>query len=113
MIDALLRAPPQTTRVSLVYRGQTVDSFAAGPDPAHPAVAAAMAEPPETPGTFYTVQVSSDGGTTWETLGAGLKSPLIRIPVEHYAVPRLLVRTLTTNGFKTVENIREVITGQP
>jgi len=127
MIDALLPTPPEVQQIRLLYKGAVVDTFrVATPTPtpslltSQPnilsfatnsiATAAAAAEvaPAEREKLFYTVQISRDGGTTWETIGSALKTPDISLNKSDYPVAtKILIRTRATNGFKVTETIRE------
>jgi hypothetical protein len=63
------------------------------------------AAPPEAPGadTQYTVQVSVDGGTTWQTVGYALKEPKVRIDRTVLGdADTVKVRITATSGFKSV-----------
>lgn len=59
----------------------------------------------EAPGadTQYTVQVSVDGGTTWQTVGYALKEPTVRIDRTVLGdAATVKVRITATSGFKSV-----------
>ena len=54
-------------------------------------------------GTRYTVQVSVDGGTTWQTVGYGLTEPQVRIDRTVLGdAETVKVRVTATTGFKSV-----------
>ena len=112
IVDTVLVAPPGTTRVDLLVDGTVVDTFAAsGPPPALRGVRAASregqqvtlaAEPaqPSPDGHTYIVQVSSDLGQTWETVGVGLKAPTVTLDQGQFPPGRpVQVRVTATNGF--------------
>ena len=53
--------------------------------------------------TRYTVQVSVDGGTTWQTVGYGLTEPQVRIDRTVLGdADTVKVRVTATTGFKSV-----------
>ena len=54
-------------------------------------------------GTRYTVQVSVDGGTTWQTVGYGLTEPHVRIDRTVLGDAQTVkVRVTATTGFRSV-----------
>jgi hypothetical protein len=58
------------------------------------------AEADETVGT-YSVQVSTDAGRTWQTLGVGLKTPSLELDRSQFKPGQeVRVRVLATNGLQ-------------
>lgn len=56
-------------------------------------------------GRTYTVQISTDGGSTWQTVGFALREP--RVVIDREALGRseeVLVRVTSTDGFKSVSS---------
>jgi hypothetical protein len=59
-------------------------------------------------GRTYTVQVSTDEGTTWQTVGFALREP--RVVIDREALGRsedVLVRITSTDGFRSVSSQRK------
>ncbi|AJT69917.3 hypothetical protein T261_8324 [Streptomyces lydicus] len=115
IVDATVTAGPEVTVVELVVGGAVVDTFRAG---AAPPVTRAMRtelvdrqrlrvaadlERPAEEGHTFTVQISSDQGRTWQTVGVGLKTPSVTLDRSQLDSGReLLVRVIATNGFTAV-----------
>jgi hypothetical protein len=59
-------------------------------------------------GRTYTVQISTDDGSTWQTVGFGLREP--RVVVDRHALgdaDAVLVRITSTDGFQSVSSERK------
>ena len=53
--------------------------------------------------TRYTVQVSVDGGATWQTVGYGLTEPQVRVDRTVLGdAEKVKVRVTATTGFRSV-----------
>ncbi|MFG3053481.1 hypothetical protein ACGFZP_21380 [Kitasatospora sp. NPDC048239] len=115
LVDAVVPIGPDTEAVDLVVAGQVVDTFrAAGPPPALRAArhagagdgsfGLALEFDPGTPDSAYTysAQVSTDDGSTWQTIGVGLKDPLVQIDHSRFRPgEQVRLRITTTNGFSS------------
>jgi hypothetical protein len=56
------------------------------------------------PRITYTVQVSRDQGTTWQTIAVGRKAPDLTIDRQEFPTDNnLRVRVLATNGFRSTQ----------
>ncbi|MFF2040957.1 hypothetical protein ACFVVX_11050 [Kitasatospora sp. NPDC058170] len=112
LIDAVVPIGPDTEAVDLVVAGQVVDTFrAAGPPPALRGARHASAvdgslglalefDPGQDSAYTYSAQVSTDDGKTWQTIGVGLKDPLVQIDHSRFRPgERVRLRITTTNGF--------------
>ncbi|MGW6456347.1 hypothetical protein ACWF94_10540 [Streptomyces sp. NPDC055078] len=114
IVDTVVTAGPGTATVELLIDGTVADTFhAAGTPPAVRAVRAGsraagrleltadLAEPPAAGHTF-TVQVSTDGGRGWQTVGVGLKDPTVTLDRGDFTPGQeVRVRVSATNGFTT------------
>jgi hypothetical protein len=111
IVDAVVIAEPSTALIELVIEGEVVDTFrAGGPPPAVRAVRAVPAGPgelrlaadvsePPADGQTFAVQISTDHGQTWQTLGVGLKEPSIAVDRSQFTPGQeFLVRMIATNG---------------
>ena len=55
------------------------------------------------PGTVYSVQISTDGGQTWETVGFDLHEPQVAIDRSLIGDAKTVkVRITSTDGFRSV-----------
>ncbi|MFJ2865953.1 hypothetical protein [Kitasatospora sp. NPDC087314] len=112
LVDAVLQVGADPASVELLVGGQVVDTFRPGaPAPALRGARPTTAQdgniglaldfgPAPQDGQTFATQVSTDGGRTWQTVGVGLKNPMITIDRSQF--PRgtaVQVRVISTNGF--------------
>lgn len=50
--------------------------------------------------TRYTVKVSDDGGSSWQTIAVNQATPLIELDPNQFASTNLQMRVLATNGLE-------------
>ena len=116
LVSAVLPLPPQTQGLLLVIRGQVADTFrVAGPPPGTRAIRplgthgrqlqlGVEFERPLEAGHNYAVQVSADGGRTWQTTGVGLTAATASVDTSNLRPGQeIRVRVITTNGTATSE----------
>jgi hypothetical protein len=99
--------------IELVLEGKVVDSYAVGG--ALPSVRALRvvqraareiavvtdAEPPSERGQTYSIQVSTDGGRSWQAVAIGLKRPALDLDRSQFrAGQEVHVRVVATNGLQ-------------
>jgi hypothetical protein len=133
IVDAFLPTPAGATAIEVLISGRVVarrDVGAALPgSQANPAASAAAARPmlasptagpggrgilldwsasgAASAGVTYSVLVSADGGASWQTLAVGVREPRLQVGTEQFAVPKLQVRVLASNGLQTSEVARQ------
>jgi len=115
LISAVIAVHPDAAGLDLLVAGEIVDRFAAGGEPAVVSEAEARstdsgaelcwrtASGPAAAAT-YTVQISRNGGRTWETIGVGLRAP--RVPLDEAMVKErrpVRVRVRASSGFAATE----------
>ncbi|WP_158887091.1 hypothetical protein [Amycolatopsis anabasis] len=112
IVDTIVPAGPGAAVIELVIDGAVADTFRAGGTPpaaravrAVPAgpdalgIAADLARPAETGHTFV-VQVSTDRGRNWQTVGVGLPEPTVTVDRSQFPPGQeIQVRVTATNGF--------------
>lgn len=112
MVDALIRAEPGAAVLHLMIYGEVADTFrAAGTPPAVRAVRVVPASPgqlgivadleePTAEGYTFIVQVSTDLGRTWQTVGVGLRDPSLTVDRSQFTPGQeIYIRVIATNGF--------------
>jgi hypothetical protein len=120
IIDAAVTVPAGTEAVALLLDGKVVDQ-ASGDGAAGPAREALRARPPTSnevsasrqngqliiqwqpvaPGLTYNVQVSTDNGGTWQTVGANVQGSRLALDAEQFsAAGSVAVRFSATTGFE-------------
>ncbi|MBB4981112.1 hypothetical protein [Streptomyces nymphaeiformis] len=122
LVDAVVPVGPSPAAIELIVGGQVVDAFrAAGAPPALRTARHAGAdngafglaldfdEAPE-PGRTFAAQVSTDDGVTWQTVGVGLKDPVIQVDHSQFRPgQQVQLRIISTNGFtSTVADIQQI-----
>jgi len=121
LVDAVIAVSPDAKVIELFVAGKLADSFrAAGVRPAIRGIQRMEAEPSQlalswetgaqlADGNSYTIQVSTDYGRTWQTLGVGLTTPQIKIdPSQFRGASHVLVRVIATDGFTRSEVTSEL-----
>jgi hypothetical protein len=121
LVDAVLPVRAETQAIDLVIKGQVADSFRiAGPPPAVRAIQPIATEGQQLrvglefdremeEGHTYAVQISSDNGQTWQTVGVGLKEKTFTIDRSQFREGQAIqVRIITSNGTSTC-----VVTSEP
>ncbi len=122
LVSAVLPLPAQTRALLLVIRGQVADTFRAGGPP--PGIRAIRPlgrqgrqlrigvdfERPLESRQSYAVQVSADGGRTWQTTGVGLTGTTVSVDT---GSPRpgqeIRIRVITTNGTAASETTSDPV----
>ncbi|MFJ9718768.1 hypothetical protein ACIRPQ_22975 [Streptomyces sp. NPDC101213] len=114
LIDVVTPSGPAPEAVELVVDGQVMDTFRPGGSP--PALRAARHAGADDgmlgmtlefdrdpgPDLSYSAQVSVDGGRTWQTLGVGLKEPVVQLDRGQFPPGNdIRLRITTTNGFSS------------
>ncbi|MFI9366128.1 hypothetical protein ACIG5E_34515 [Kitasatospora sp. NPDC053057] len=112
LVDAVLPMGADPTSIELLVGGQVVDTFRPGaPPPALRGARQATAGEgrfglnldfgqPQQEGQTFATQVSTDGGQTWQTVGVGLKDPMISVDRTQFPPgTRVELRVISTNGF--------------
>jgi hypothetical protein len=122
IVDAVLRVDASTRVIELVLEGKVVDSYAVGG--ALPSVRALRlvqraareiavvtdAEPPGERGQTYSIQVSTDGGQSWQTVAIGLKRPALDLDRSQFRAGQdVHVRVVATNGLQRSVVMSETI----
>jgi hypothetical protein len=117
LVDVVLPLDQDAAVLELVIHGRTVDTLRAGaPMPSlmpasplrveHDAVVFSWGSANAAgPGNYrYTVQVSSDGGQTWQTVAVGLTQPTVRIDrAQFFPGQTVQVKIIGTDGFSSSE----------
>jgi hypothetical protein len=116
LIDAVIPLPEAPVRLDLVIGSEVVDTFEPAPQPSAVRAVRALAvradeaalaldlDRPLERGQSYAVQVSADGGRTWQTLGVGLREPTFTLNrSELTRGEEVVVRIIATNGFVSRE----------
>jgi hypothetical protein len=98
VVDAFVRFHADLTRIDLHIGSERVASFTVSADTAGPTPTTAMR-----PGLRYNVQVSTDGGSHWETVAVGLENvDAYRINrADFVGARRLRQRILATDGLRS------------
>jgi len=121
LVDAILPLHAATRTIELLIGGEVVDTYRAGsPPPAaravHPValdghdlrVGVQFDRALEDSHT-YAVQVSTDRGHTWQTVGVGLKEQTVTVDRRHLADGHeVQVRVISTNGISS-----QMVTAEP
>jgi hypothetical protein len=110
IIDAIIDVDPAARLVELVVGGKVVDRQSIGgalPQMRPPRIESAReglrvtGEAEQAEGVTYAVQVSTDGGRSWQTVALGLKTPSTEIDRRQFAPgQRVRVRVIATNGLQ-------------
>jgi hypothetical protein len=121
LVDAVLSVSAETRIIELVIDGQIADTFeVGGPPPVPRAVQPVALDGRELRMAVqfdrelqgkqtYAVQVSTDHGDSWQTIGVGLKEPVFILDRSQLSVGQEVeVRVITTNGLASC-----TVTGQP
>ncbi len=117
LIDAVIPVPDGVAGVSLVYENHEFDTFQRGAAPSPVSSIRALKEsaadgaaivwdsPDATdPAITYSVQVSRDEGTTWETIAVNVPDPKVTVNRADYPdSTRLRVRVSATDGFDVTD----------
>ncbi|GLZ14984.1 hypothetical protein Acsp04_52190 [Actinomadura sp. NBRC 104425] len=117
LVDAVVAVPPGAAAIELLLGDQVVDTFRLGGPPPRigsvrvlPAddgvrVAVDLDRPAEA-GQTFALQVSEDGGATWQTVGVSLDRPPFHLPQPGPAARgELLFKVIATNGVSTSEAV--------
>lgn len=119
VVDAVITVLPEATGIELVIDGQVADTFQAGGSPPVARAVQPVAmdgnelriglefDREMEEGHTYAVQISSDNGATWQTVGVGLTDVPFTLDRRQLG-DEVQVRILSTNGFSTA-----VVTSQP
>jgi hypothetical protein len=115
IVDAVVEVDPSARSIELVLGGEVVDTYPIGGGP--PAVRAArmiesgardlrvtadLDAASDAARTRYTVQVSTDAGRSWQTVGVGLADPSVTLDREQFTKGQSVrVRVLATDGLRT------------
>ncbi|MBW4671085.1 MAG: hypothetical protein KME60_27590 [Cyanomargarita calcarea GSE-NOS-MK-12-04C] len=109
IVDAIITVDPTSRAIELVVADRVVDTYkVGGPLPDVRALRAEVgtesiaiaADADETEGT-YSVQVSTDAGQIWQTIGIGLKTPSLDIDRSHFKPGQdIRIRVIATNGLQ-------------
>ena len=116
LVDAIVVAGPDAKVVELSIAGQLADTFRAGVTPprvrnvrsmvpaAEPAVIAWDTDAAPDDRHTYSVQISTDNGTTWQTVAVGFTSTQIPINYKQFGdAKQVLIRVIATDGFRRFE----------
>jgi hypothetical protein len=121
LVDAVIPVDPAARTIELVINGKVVDAARVGGAP--PAVRGAQRVAVEEKeagivlaldrhldeGHTFSVQVSTDAGRTWQTVGVGLREPTFAIDRRQFrAGQEVQVRLIVTNGLSS-----SVVMGEP
>lgn len=122
LISVILPLRPQTRALELVIRGQVADTFrVAGPPPGVRAIQPVAThgrrlqvgvefERPLEAGHTYAVQVSADGGRSWQTTGVGLTAATATVDTGNLRPGQeIRVRVITTNGTAVSETTSDPV----
>jgi hypothetical protein len=122
LVSVVLPLRPQTRALQLVIRGQVADTFrVAGPPPGVRAIRplgthgrqlqlGVEFERPLEDGHNYAVQVSADGGRTWQTTAVGLTAATASVDTGNLRPGQeIRVRVITTNGTAASETTSDPV----
>jgi hypothetical protein len=122
IVDAVLRVDASVRAIELVLDGQVVDSYPVGgslpsvrafrlvESAARKITIATDTEEPVERGQTYSVQVSTDGGRTWQTIAVGLKRPALDLDRSQFRAGQdVRVRVVATNGLQRSVLMSETI----
>lgn len=122
LVSVILPLRPQTRALELVIRGQVADTFrVAGPPPGVRAIQPVAThgrrlqvgvefERPLEAGHTYAVQVSADGGRSWQTTGVGLTAATATVDTGNLRPGQeIRVRVITTNGTAASETTSDPV----
>jgi hypothetical protein len=122
VVSVVLPLRPQTRALLLVLRGQVADTFrVAGPPPGVRAIQPLAThgrrlqvgvefERPLEAGHTYALQVSADGGRTWQTTGVGLTATTATVDTGSLRPGQeIRVRIITTNGTAASETTSDPV----
>lgn len=122
LVSVILPLRPQTRALELVIRGQVADTFrVAGPPPGVRAIQPVAThgrrlqvgvefERPLEAGHTYAVQVSADGGRSWQTTGVGLTAATATVDTGNLRPGQeIRVRVITTNGTAVSETTSDPV----
>jgi hypothetical protein len=122
IVDAVIRVDTSARTIELVLEDQTVDSYSVGgPLPNVRALRAvdtggrelrivADAEEAIERSHTYCIQVSTDNGRTWQTVGVGLKRPTLELDRTQFrAGQEVGVRIVATNGLQRSVVMSDVV----
>ena len=122
LVSVVLPLRPQTRALLLVVRGRVADTFrVAGPPPGVRAIRplgtqgqrlllGVEFERPLEAGQNYAVQVSADGGRTWQTTAVGLTAATTNVDTSHLRPGQeIRVRVITTNGTAASETTSDPV----
>jgi hypothetical protein len=112
LVNTIVVVEPGAAVIELLIEGEVVDTFrASGAPPVAKGVRAVPAGPDELrlavefeepvgEGQSFVVQVSTDHGETWQTVGVGLKDPTTALDRSQFTTGQeVQVRVTATNGF--------------
>ncbi|HEV7242876.1 MAG TPA: hypothetical protein VGQ36_26860 [Thermoanaerobaculia bacterium] len=114
LVDAVVVAQQDANVIELSIDGEVVDTYRGSQTPPavrelRPAEEGKLAWDVErlpAGAHTYSVQASTDGGATWQTLAVGLKSPAMPIDRSQFAGARdVLIRIIATDGFRSSERV--------
>jgi hypothetical protein len=121
LVDAIIPVSPAARTIELVINGQVADAArVGGTPPAVRGVQRVAVEEKEAgivlaldrhldEGHTFSVQVSTDQGQTWQTVGVGLREPTFAIDRRQFrAGQEVQVRVIVTNGLSS-----SVVMGEP
>jgi len=114
LVDTVIAVDPSARVIELIIAGQVVDTFRAqGEPPALRAVQQVRSADQEPGLAFnfeqrleanqsYSVQVSTDNGQTWQTIGVGLKEPSYTLDTSQFGKNKeIQIRVTATDGFSS------------
>jgi hypothetical protein len=121
LVDAVIRISTEARALELLVGGTLADSLkVGGSEPPVRGVQRVAAEGKElaialaldrelAEGHSFSIQVSSDHGRTWQTMGVGLREPIVTIDRTQFKPgEELQVRVLATNGLSS-----SIVTSEP
>jgi hypothetical protein len=123
LCDVVIAAHPDAITIELLVHDQLADTFRAGAAPLPIGELRVERGPQEVvlsgdrgtalrPGLFYNVQLSSDGGRSWQTVAVGEQSPRVAIHSSNLPEDRpVLVRVQASDGFHASETVVELEPG--
>lgn len=114
-VSAIIAVHPDATRLELEVEGREADRFEAGQAPERPGPVSVeeadgriglrwAADPAAEAAVTYSVQLSEDGGRTWQTVAVGLPAP--EAAIDAAALPGnrpVRVRVRASSGFQASE----------
>jgi hypothetical protein len=124
LVDAVITAPDGVSSMALVYGGRELDLFQRGATPSQvsgvrarevsadggAAIVWESAQAAD-PAVTYSVQVSRDEGTTWETVGVNLPEPEMTLnPADYPDATEVRVRVSATDGFEVTDVSESTVT---